>query len=722
MNSPSPVPAFRQSGLALLIVPCLLAGAPMTAAAMAAAAALSQTADTPVTVTPSWGSAPVGRLDTVAIDFSVTLADLGGVAILVGRDDVTALFHAVGSRRIEGRLDGLTVASGAIELTVMQVVSPTDWQTLATLPVVLDSSRRHFAINGSVGVGAQALGSSGAALAPARRSATDLSAAVGVVAEQAFDDAAYKVVGLVSGSGSRSDAVHDPSARGAASPQVDLVGLDAVAVVDSAWGRSQIRFGEVTLSPHPLLAPALGRRGISVTQQFNERFDFTLGVQAGSPLSGSRNLSGIEDDASRQATARIGIELLTARPGGLRVEFGSFDGDVRPRPAALTALGLPALAPDYFEAQRSRGWGWRVVGASADGRWQGEFNTALSRLQTDDGRIRSDSGARRARSASLSWHAVQAALIADTATDLALSWRHDDSQALYQSLGGAPPGDQRLDALAINAQLGALSLAGTVERGEDNVASIQALPKNRSQASTLNALLPTAALAGWAGPASTSASWAWLWPQLSAGWSRSHLFGDAGYVPIEISAADLPDLVVSKTRVGLQWSAAWATLAWRHALKNQDQRQALHATQDQRSRGQDVDLSFRPAAGVDLGLNWATMATLLTETGMVWHSNNLSLQGAWRWRPGLRLAATWVRSKVQEPAFAPASDASTRLNFNSLRLEAGGHLALTGWRDAPGVTADWFARWVRSQNRLASSTTNAAAGQRALQAGVKLSY
>jgi hypothetical protein len=438
-------------------------------------------------------------------------------------------------------------------------------------------------------------------------------------------------------------------------------------------------------------------------------------------LSGSRNLSGIEDDAGRLATARIGIELLAARPGGLRVEFGSFDGDVRPRPAALTALGVPALAPDFAEAQRSRGWGWRVVGASADGRWQGEFNTAMSRLQTADGRIRSDSGSRRAHSATLTWRALQAALIADTATDLALSWRHDDSQALYPSLGGAPPGDQRLDSVAINAQLGALSLAGAVERGEDNVASINAMPKSRSQSSTLSALLPTASVPGLAGLAATSGPLAWLWPQLSSGWSRSHFFGDTGFVPIDLTAADLPDLVVSEARVGLQWTAPWATLAWRYALKNQDQRQALRATQDQRSRGHDIDLALRPAAGVDLGLNWATLATLLTETGLRWHSDQLAVQAGWRWRPGLRLTATWVRSQVQDPVL-PAGGERARMNFTNLRLEAGGHFALTGWRDAGGMTADWYARWVRSQNTLALTTASVAAVQRALQAGVNLSY
>jgi hypothetical protein len=342
-------------------------------------------------------------------------------------------------------------------------------------------------------------------------------------------------------------------------------------------------------------------------------------------------------------------------------------------------------------------------------------------LQTDDGSVRSDSGTRRARSANLTWRALQAATVADTATDLTLSWHHDDAQALYASLGGAPLADQRLDAVAINTQLGALSLALAVERGEDNVASINALPKNRSQASTLTALLPTAALAGWAGLAPTSGPLNWLWPQLSGSWSRSHFFGDTGFVPIDLGAADLPDVVVGESRVGLQWTAPWATLAWRYALKNQDQRQALRAAQDQRSRGHDVDLALSPWAGVDLGLNWATETTLTTDTGQHSHSDNLSLQAGWRWRPGLRLAVIGVRSQVPGPTF-PVSDASRRISFNSLRLEAGGRLALIGWRAAGGVGADWFARWVRSQNSLASPTASAAAGQRALQAGVTFSY
>jgi hypothetical protein len=70
----------------------------------------------------------------------------------------------------------------------------------------------------------------------------------------------------------------------------------------------------------------------------------------------------------------------------------------------------------------------------------------------------------------------------------------------------------------------------------------------------------------------------------------------------------------------------------------------------------------------------------------------------------------------------PAGGERARMNFNNLRLEAGGHLALTGWRDAGGMTADWYARWVRSQNTLALTTASVAAVQRALQAGVNLSY
>jgi hypothetical protein len=692
---------------------------------MAADAALSQAAETPVTVTPGWGSAPVGRLDVVAIDFSVPLADLGGVAILVGRDDITALFHAVGSRRLEGRLADFHGPAGPIRLTVMQVVSPTEWQTLASLPIELGSSRRHFALSGSVGAQAQALAGVGdAALLPARRTSTESSAALGVVAGQSFDEAAYKVVGAVSTSTRRPARSGDPSAPAASSPQVDLVGLDAVAVASSRWGTTQIRFGEVTLAANPLLAPALGRRGISVVQQFNERFDLTLGLQAGSPLTGSRNLSGVEDDASRLASARLGLELLAGRPGGLRVEFGAFDGDVRPRPAAWAAPGLPALAPDYAEAQRSRGWGWRVVGASADGRWQGEVNTAVSRLQTDDGHIRSDSGPRRAHSATLTWRALQSALVADTPADLSLTWRHDDSQALYQSLGGAPLADRKADSVAINAQLGAMSLALAVERSEDNLAAVAVLPKNRSHSATFNALLPVASLPGLADLASIRSAPAWLWPQFSFGGSRSHFLGDADPLPIGFNAADLPDLVVSEARVGLQWTAPRATLAWRYVARNQDQRQAQHATEDQHGRGPAVDAEFRPATGVDLGLSWAPLTTLQTETGLRWRSEQLALQAGWRWRPGLRLSAAWVRSRMQDPTMPalPAEGERAQLSFNSLRCEAGGRLALVGWRESGGVSADWFARWVRSQNRLAAATANGIAGQRAWQAGVNFSY
>jgi hypothetical protein len=663
-----------------------------------------------MSVQPSWGNQSVPQGESISLNFSQTLEQLGPIVVLLGREDVTAQFSPAGPKRLQASFAQAPMPIGDHTLQVMRVTSPTDWEPLVAVPITVVARKSTWQVSGNVGIKGQAwVDPDGVALPPVRPTYADATTQLGLVGEQGDDALGLKAKWQLAGSSYRNEAVQFPVRRQEA-PKPDVLTYSLLGQANTPIGRTEIGLGQVSAAANPLLAPAIGNRGLSLTQRVSNVIDVALGVQAGGQLLGARNLTGTEDDESRFATARIGVEVLPERPGALRIELGWFDGQQAPST-------LYNIVPGVIEHQRSHGWGWHISGNTEDARWQWDLSTALSRYESSDPGLASDSGLKRAYAGNVSYDILPMTTWGDVDVALSASLKQDYAQALYRSLAGGPIGDYQSRVLSLNGQLGIIALGLNLEGTEDNVHDDAQLPKNLGSTISLNAVLPTARLPLISGLMGPSAAGNAAWPQLSYNYVRNHAWGDQDFVPLDMLIDDLPDTLMTEHQWGLKWTLQTWSIGYRYTTSFQDTLQADLAEQDMRMRGHQVDLQWRPLPTVTLGVMLGLNRSRMMDTGWTNRGQNLALDGRWRVWPDLQLTGNLTRGQSILP------NGPTTNTFDTLQLGLQGKARVPSVGTQPW-TGHWFARWAASHNaaRSDASGLKASADLRALQTGLSIAF
>jgi hypothetical protein len=675
-------------------------------------------ASAPLSVQASWGQHMVSDGQTLALTFDQALNDAGPWVLTVGETDVTHLFKPAGVDRLEGVWLNEASLAGEQTFKVMRATTPTEWHVVAAWPIFIEPAKLSVKAKGSVGLKGQPWSEwSGRAAPLVRPTYTDANSQLSISSDYQNDAFTSQTEWQFLGASARPEAVRYPLERQQAS-KPDLVSYSVQAKQASAWGNSTFSAGQITMDAHPLLAPAYANRGVMLAHAFDKRFDVSFGVQSGARVLGVKNLSGVEDEDSLFTSAKVGVELLPERAGGLRAELGWFKGHLKPS-------ALLNVAPSPQQTQHSQGWGLRFLGNTEDGRLSGELGVATSRYRLS-GSLNSaelaDSGAKHAHSWSFSYQLLPAETVwQDLPVDVAISVREDRSPTLYRSLGGGPTGDYLGRELALNGSLGIVTWGYTTSISEDNVEKDPLMLQGLRRQRGLDVSLPTAKLPGLSAWMQDKADAVW-WPQLTYNEMQTRAWGNPDFLSDWATVDDLENVNTVERKLGLAWRPAQWTVALSLLSTDQDNRQANFAAQDMRSRGLQLDTTWRVFTGLKLGFTASQSRQRLLDTGDKNTGRKLGFDVQWSLRPDLQLKGGWTHQQTLE-AYGP-----TRKATDTLQLSLNGKTRLPDWRYT-GLGSDrlqglWFVRLATTDNRSESDIAylNYVALVRSLQLGFSVAF
>lgn len=675
-------------------------------------------------VQASWGQEVVSAGQPLTIRFEGGYQQWGALVLMVGDTDVTHLFKPVQADRLEGQWDGELDISGEQVFKVLRSdvgagsADTPAWQELANWPIYIEPAQFHVQTKGSVGMKSQPWGEwSGRAVVPARQTYADGTAQLTVQTDFESPDSTAQTEWQWLGSSARPDAVRYPLA-GQDAPKPDLVDYRISLQRQTALGKSTVTAGQVSMDVHPLLAPGLTNRGIVLNQAFNDAWDLSLGVQAGARVLGVRNISGVEDEDSLFTSLRLGHEFLPERAGGLRAEVGWFQGKLKP-------VNLLNVAPVSHVYQRSQGWGVRLLGSTEDGRLSGEFNWARSRHDAQDPAqqaLQAATGSQEARNWFLSYQVLPTLTQwQGLPVDMTVNLREDVTPTLYRSLGGGPVGDLAGRELGVSGHLGIVAMGLTLSHSTDNVNDDVLMLRNIKRQRTLDLSLPSARLPGIAQWISEPAQAVW-WPQLSLTHQRSDAWADPDLLPEWSSLDELENVRTVERKWGLSWKPAGWTLACQWLQTFQDNRQAWYADQDMRSKGFQLEASWRVSTGLKLSWLASRNRQQLLDTGERNTGGKLGFSIDWRWRPDLTVKGSWSHQQTLD-AFG-----ATRKATDTLQLSLNGKTPLPplfqlGWMPE-NLQGLWFMRLSASDNRSTSEVSylNYVALIRSVQLGFSVAF
>ena len=308
----------------------------------------------------------------------------GRLRVLIGSEDVTALFDGIGTGTVlRYRARSLRLHAGPDGL-IVYAVRDREWTELSRLPirVLTPSGFATSDVTPSVSVnnkGQLAEGHSGLQPRPDRpRIRTSGSAAeckLRMSEASGRSDAIESYAARRAGTGAAIRSSAGPRAKGR--PR-GLLGPDR-AWPSVALARQRQRGCQPT--PHQLVRESRCRARIG-----GQRVSVSLAALNGSSIVGWDNITGLENDKHRVQSGTLNSELVPARPGALHVDATLMNGSLLPQ-TAFTQGGV-------VDAERSTGGGVQLSAASPSQRVR--IAAGVSRSRFDNPRtIASSSVTRR---------------------------------------------------------------------------------------------------------------------------------------------------------------------------------------------------------------------------------------------------------------------------------------------------------------------------------------
>lgn len=626
---------FTISVLAVSMV--LGAAAPGAASAQAAAAGFEA----------SFAGKTIAATDNVTLVFaSAVNATDGQFAVIVGTEDVTVNFRWVSPTRLEGVFAAMPLPAGSNLLRVYQISASNQWVEIGQASISVappPAGNRTPVYRPSLIVGAKsqlAESHSASAQPPTRSTYADLTVQGGLQTEHGGADWSVKSQLNVAGSSYRPETVSFVS-RGDDAPKVDVTSYLIESTFNSGVGQTGLSIGQVQAGTNPLLANAIGNRGVLLTQKFGSRVDLVAALQNGTQTLGATNILGVNDAEHRLATATAGVELLE-RAGGFRLEATSFQGAVKPQLVA----GIASLQ----DAEESRGWGLRAQSRSQDGRWRADLAfahsdfTSLGNAVLNVAPLPTTSG--DSWYADLAYDLVRGAqLTKDYAFSATLQARHEYSTATYKSLGSPQAANYISDTVALNASLGVLASQLQLGRRSDNVDNAAAFLINRAQ--TLNFML-TAPLGQMVNSAQPP-PWA---PTLSYTHGRNHNLADTNHIPVGQTIANLPDVMVTTDGLGLNWTVSRFNFGYQYSRNLQDNSQSGLELQDMLDVGHMVTMSYQATESLNLNGGAGKRRSEQRDSGIERYNNTAQAGLNWRFGDRYNVIANVTASHDRDSIFS----------------------------------------------------------------------
>lgn len=662
----------------LLLLACgVRADEPATASAAATVPAM-RTSFSPGT--------PVPADATLTLDFPGSLAyGPGRFVVMVGGEDVTAQFELTRPGQLRGVFAGAPLPAGETVLAVHGLDEGNAWRLLAQAPLVVAALP---------GGGPRAVVTPSAALRISARPwenhssfatpptpASELYATLdaGLATDHGDADWGLKTDLKISAVSDRSDALQY-SALGNGARRLDLASYLVDGQVESSLGTSRLALGHVEAGSHPLLASAIAHRGLLATQALGPRSALMVSMQSASPVLGWANPSGLADSGNRFTLSSLGHELME-RPGGLRIELSSFNGDTGP----VTTL---SSSPPPARRLHSQGWGLRLMGETADQAWRGEL--ALARSQFTDLGARpvnpSDPGSAAvsgtAYTLELGHTLVKARpLWNDWPFSLTGTARLERSAPLYQSLGAfCVTADQRKHHLGLDATLGEFSGGLSVDSVQTNLDRDLMQPRRHTPAWGVQLAAP---LGAWLTPNDPHSPW----PVLDYRFQRSHTWLDQRFAMDPITSA-FEDAVTSTHSLSLGWTGPAGSVTYTLSRVLDDDQLTPRNDTLNLDHGVSATWQLSETAKLSLDLGWNPSRHWVD--GSREHAKSADLSGSWGFGQRYTLSARLGYQLDRDTPINPSYPA------HEWRRVITGALALSQAFDVPLLGKMLPAQWTLS--------------------------
>lgn len=593
----------------------------------------------PPAVTAAFGARAVSTTDALLLTLSRPLDPAEGrLAVLVGTTDCSDLFTAAGTAAMFTPA-AWTLPVGTTEVAAYLVTPAGEWRPLGRFPLTVAAPEAMpRALRPTLDLafkGQLAEDHRPDTNAPPRATFQDLSMQAALEADGTSGDATRKASVKLVGTTFRNEALRF-GALGEAAPLIDLSGYTA----ELGHGRARLAVGSLNRGSHRHLVNQFDSRGASATLPLGRPAELTVAALSGSQIVGWDNPLGIDTRAHRILVGTVGVELVPARPGGVRLEVSALTGSVLP--LANYNQGL------VRDAATSRGLGVRVLFNDGSGRVRLEGSLSRSRFR-NAADLELESGlpvaAEEASAADARYGRAEVDLLrlgSGTALPVTftVSAEHEQVDPLYRSVGAQPDADRRQDAFGTTLRLGEGAVQVTHARAEDNLGRVASILTTLTRQVSVEASLPLASLAAGGGRRSP------LLPALGYTLARVRQLG-AGLPPdSDFSATHVPDQLSVSHTARAQWQGETHSLGYAVTVSRQDNRQPGRETADFAQETHQASFGFvrseRFQASLDFQLERARNEER-SETGRV-RRVGINLDRPARRGPGLTaiVGASWT--------------------------------------------------------------------------------
>ncbi|MEZ5739810.1 MAG: hypothetical protein R3E68_10365 [Burkholderiaceae bacterium] len=407
-------------------------------------------------------------------------------------------------------------------------------------------------------------------------------------------------------------------------PKLDLADYN----IEVRTSRLGMKVGHVSYGNHPLLLDQMSSRGFIFTGRPTDRFDMSLNVMNGTSIVGYNNFWGLRESDHRIHGLTMGYELVGSRPGALRTEVSLMQGSIQ----SQTDFNAGAV-PD---AERSRGVGLRVVGASEGGRITGDvswarsvyvnpFDPLLAQGETLQPVFETRSSG---RVADLGIGLIQNSTMFSEKHPfgLKLSLHHDRIDPLYKSLGAFFATDQLLNRVGLDADMAGATLSLSAARKRDNLSNIPTLLTTRSDTRIFNLNLP---IPVWMSQDENDVS-GW-WPSLNYNYSNVHQVAISVPVTEDSGFADShrPDQQNKDHQLSFSWNLSPVTLTYGLNYSDQDNRQQGRDRADFKNYGQQISANWDVFDGLNTTLGLGRTRLYSVEADRSDYANDITLGADW---------------------------------------------------------------------------------------------
>lgn len=259
---------------------------------------------------------------------------------------------------------------------------------------------------------------------------------------------------------------------GADAPRIDLSSY----LVTLEKGRFKFNLGHVSFGSNRHLINSFSSRGFNVTVPVGNQNELSFAAMNGTSIVGFDNFIGVTRRKHSVMSLTFAREFFDERPGGLRLEFSVTRGSLLP----LSDFNQGEIN----DAEKSLGFGFRVVGSDTKQRLRYEVGFTRSRFTNpDDSQLAQGfdlteirPATRNARYGEISFDFLQGLkLWKEKKLKITGTYRHEEIEPLFRSIAAATQADRHQNQFEIAASFGEMNFVYGNLRDRNNLNDIASI-------------------------------------------------------------------------------------------------------------------------------------------------------------------------------------------------------------------------------------------------------